>query len=323
MPIGNRENNPGNVSLPIKGWTGGGTIIGAPGQPGYASFPDFSTGVAAWSQRLDTYAQRPGGNTIRGLNDTIGYATDPNWKNNVAAGSGLGLDTPLDSSNRGALMVGIAKAEGNWGSMSTDQRELLTNAGSTGYRPPYDNFSPSGMDLGSQTAPGSFSDRLPWHPGYDSPSTNVSGDVKAGAFGDFGSSSIGNSTGEDGTQTAPSFSTDPKTGMSADEYIDGQNVSTPEAGSQGTPSDVPTAIVTASNQEAKTTASAAKTTAEATLNATKQQTASDAKLQGEQQGFVANWAVRIFLFVVGAIFLAGGLFLFGGQTIFQSKTVGA
>jgi hypothetical protein len=216
-------------------------------------------------------------------------------------------------------MTGIAKAEGNYGGLTADERSILAAGGQTGYTPAYDNFSPSGYDYSGDVAPGSFNDKFYTMPEYKEGNFNVSGDVKNGSFGDFGSTSIGNTANEDGTESAPSFSSDPKQGMSAEDYISGDKVSNPDAGSQGTPSDVPTAIVTASNQEAKTTASAAKTTAEATLNATKQQTASDAKLQGEQQGFVANWAVRIFLFIVGAIFIAGGLFLFGGQTIFQAK----
>ena len=47
-------NNPGNVSLPIKGYHGPGTIIGAPGQKDYASFPDLASGFAAFDQQVTT-----------------------------------------------------------------------------------------------------------------------------------------------------------------------------------------------------------------------------------------------------------------------------
>jgi len=334
MALGNRANNPGNVSLPIKGWTGGGAIIGAPGQPGYAQFPDFATGVSAWSVRLDTYAQRPGGDTIRGLNDTIGYATDPNWKNNVSAGSGLGLDTPLDTSNRGALMIGIAKAEGNYGGLTLEERSILANSGQSSYYPEYNNFSPSGYDYSGDQAPGSFSDTMPTNVPYENFSRQDNSlTQQEGSFTTFGGVNghfqpgsdlmTGNpwSTDKNQTDAAPTDATDkPSSTIEDASYIKGDSVTDPKAASQGQGTDVPTAIVTAANQEAKTTAAAAKTTAEATLNATKTQTASDAKLQGEQQGWAANWAVRIFLFIVGAIFLGGALFLFGGQAMFSKST---
>lgn len=330
MALGNRANNPGNVSLPIKGWTGGGTIIGAPGQAGYAQFPDFNTGVAAWSVRLDTYATRPGGTTIRGLNDTIGYATDPNWKNNVAAGSGLGLDTPLDSSNRGALMVGIAKAEGNYGNMNADERSILANGGQSSYSPAYDNFSPSGYDYAGDAAPGSFSDTMPYNPAYenfssqDNSLTQQEGSftTHGGINGHFQPGSELMTGSQWSTDAAPGQTDVAPTSTTTDDiaYIKGDTVSDPKAASQGQNKDVPTAIVTAANQEAKTAAAAAKTTAEAALKAAQTTTQSDAKLQGESQSWASNWAVRIFLFIIGAIFVGGALFLFGGQAMFSKST---
>lgn len=103
------------------------------------------------------------------------------------------------------------------------------------------------------------------------------------------------------------------------ETLDGDSVSTPQAGGMGVPTDVPIAIVTAANQEAKTIAASAKTTAEAALKAAQTTTQSDAKLQGESQSWLSNWIARIFLFVVGATLIAGALFLLGGQTILQNK----
>ena len=106
-----RYNNPGNVSLPIQGWKGGGTIVGLSGQSGYASFPDMQTGYAALQQRVSTYIGR-GLTTIDKLNSV--YATDSNWKNGVAAASGIGKNEPLDPTNQAqmsALLNGIIKQE--------------------------------------------------------------------------------------------------------------------------------------------------------------------------------------------------------------------
>lgn len=167
--------------------------------------------------------------------------------------------------------------------------------GSGKYTPEYQMFSPSGYRYADDQAP-----------------TNYKPD-------DFGPNAIGSgppqSTGSLEADTAIATGDQPASGNDA---LTGDSVTAPKAGQQGKPVDVPTAIVTAADQEAKTAAASAKTTAEATLKATKDQTASDAKLQTEQQGFVANWAVRIFLFIVGAIFIAGGLFLFGGQKILSA-----
>lgn len=106
-----RYNNPGNVSLPISGWSGGGTIVGAPGQVGYASFPTMAIGFQAFIWRLRTYIEA-GRNSIR----TIGaiYATDPNWPAAVAGLSGIGIDQKLDPANAAqmqALATGIIKQE--------------------------------------------------------------------------------------------------------------------------------------------------------------------------------------------------------------------
>lgn len=110
-----RHNNPGNVSLPIKGWKGGGFIVGAPGQSGYASFPNVQTGLAAFNARVTSYIGR-GYNTIGSLNSI--YAQDGNWKNNVSRLSGIGINTPLDASNPAQmtqLQDGILKAESGKG----------------------------------------------------------------------------------------------------------------------------------------------------------------------------------------------------------------
>lgn len=91
-----RHNNPGNVSLPITGWTGLGRIVGLPDQPGYAEFATMSDGYAAFLLRLSLFI-RDGKNTIR----TIGalYAADPHWPAAVSALSGINLDAVLTESD--------------------------------------------------------------------------------------------------------------------------------------------------------------------------------------------------------------------------------
>jgi hypothetical protein len=105
-----RFNNPGNVSLPIQGWSGGGSVVGAPGQPGYAAFPSMGVGYQAFEQRLLNYIDVKGYDTIAKLP----YATDPNWKAAVSDISGIGLNTPLDTNNSNqmqALEKGILSQE--------------------------------------------------------------------------------------------------------------------------------------------------------------------------------------------------------------------
>ena len=103
MPIGITYNNPFDVSIPIAGiGMGGGTIVGASGQSGFAAFPDMQTGYAAGVQRLNTYitGNYSGGtplNTISALNTS--YATDPNWANGVSQYSGIPVNQTLDPNN--------------------------------------------------------------------------------------------------------------------------------------------------------------------------------------------------------------------------------
>lgn len=180
------------------------------------------------------------------------------------------------------------------------------------YTPPYENFSPSGYDYAGDAAPGSFSDKMPTNVGYEQFSgANVSSDVANGKFG--------LDTGENWKAGDTETASQSASAIDNASYITGDQVSDPKAAAQGQGISIPQAIVTAANQEAQTAASAAKTTAEAALKAAQTTTASDAKLQGESQSWASNWAVRIFLFIIGAIFVGGALFLLGGQTIFQNK----
>lgn len=98
---GLRNNNPFDVSLPIAGWNGGGTVVGVQGQPGFGQFPDMATGYQAGVQRLTSYltGQNSHGakRTIKELNSV--YATDPNWANGVATHSGLDPNAVIDPNN--------------------------------------------------------------------------------------------------------------------------------------------------------------------------------------------------------------------------------
>jgi len=119
-----RYNNPGNVSLPINGWSGGGTIVGISGQPGYASFPDMQTGFAAFQQRLSSYIDGRGLNTISSLNSV--YAQDPSWGSAVSRFSGIGINEPLDTSNASqmaSLQSGVIRQETG---MAPDQLGINT-----------------------------------------------------------------------------------------------------------------------------------------------------------------------------------------------------
>jgi hypothetical protein len=107
-----RFNNPGNISLPMKDWTGGGSIVGLKGQPGYAAFPDMATGMAAFTHRVGNYINDRGLNTIAALNSV--YAQDSKWGAGVSRASGIDLHTPIDTSNAAqmsALHKGILTQE--------------------------------------------------------------------------------------------------------------------------------------------------------------------------------------------------------------------
>jgi hypothetical protein len=110
MIAAQRYNNPGNISLPITGWTGG-HIVGLPDQPGYAAFPSMDIGYQAFKYRLGLFISG-GRNTIRLIGAR--YAADPHWPVAVAALAGLGIDAPLDlndAAQMDKLAVAIIKQE--------------------------------------------------------------------------------------------------------------------------------------------------------------------------------------------------------------------
>lgn len=146
-----RYNNPGNVSLPIKGWTGGGTVVGIKGQSGYASFPDANTGYAAFSHRVDDYITNKGLTTIRLMNTR--YAEDPNWGAGVSRNSGIGIDTPLNVSDQNqmeALRGGILRQE-----TGMTARQLgVTNTAPTGGEPLFLDEQGRGVDANGNVVSG-------------------------------------------------------------------------------------------------------------------------------------------------------------------------
>lgn len=89
-----RFNNPGDVSLPIRGWTGPGEIVGLRGQPGYAKFPTMQIGFEAFQQRIRSYIDE-GRNTIRRIGAV--YATDPDWPRDVSRLSHIPIGAFLDA----------------------------------------------------------------------------------------------------------------------------------------------------------------------------------------------------------------------------------
>jgi hypothetical protein len=106
-----RHNNPGDVSLPIKGWTGPGKIVGVEGQPGYAEFPTMEIGFQAFQQRIRSYIEE--GRTTIALIGKV-YATDPHWPAAVAKISGIPLSAhlnPADAEQMSALAAAIIRQE--------------------------------------------------------------------------------------------------------------------------------------------------------------------------------------------------------------------
>ena len=116
MPIAAiRFCNPGNVSLPIKGWTGPGRVVGIHGQRGYAQFPTPDIGFAAMRQQVCNRIVQ-GYDTINKLGGSGIYENPPtqSWIDNVSKYSGIGGGDWLDYKNEaqiGALLRGICKQE--------------------------------------------------------------------------------------------------------------------------------------------------------------------------------------------------------------------
>lgn len=327
--IASRESGWRNIKQNIVPSGGGfnpstGTITGPSSAGGYFQMIDPTWRSAAKSAGIDT-SQYPTAMSAP-------YDVQRQAANSLFKSDGFSPWAPYNAGIRSDIAA--AGGAGAFGSDDVVPSNAPEHLRGSNYTPGYDNFSPSGYDYSGDQAPGSFSDTLPTNVPYENFSRQDNSlTQQEGSFTTFGGVNghfqpgsdlmTGNpwSTDKNQTDAAPVDTADtPSSTIENASYIKGDSVTDPKAASQGQGTDVPTAIVTAANQEAKTTAAAAKTTAEATLNATKTQTASDAKLQGEQQGWAANWAVRIFLFIVGAIFLGGALFLFGGQAMFSKST---
>src|SRR5271166_4431379 len=110
-----RYNNPGNVSLPIKGWSGAGFIVGISGQPGYAQFPTPDVGFSALRLQL-TNRINQGLNSISRIGLSGLYENPPtqSWVDNVARYSGLSADETIDPSDNATMLklqTGICRQE--------------------------------------------------------------------------------------------------------------------------------------------------------------------------------------------------------------------
>jgi hypothetical protein len=113
MTLAKKYNNPGDLSLPIKGYHGPGVCVSVHNdQHGtYGHFPTVADGVAALKCRLSSYIAR-GYHTIHKMNDV--YAGDKHWAVNVAHLSGIGINDRLDPANVSQmrdLTYGIVQAE--------------------------------------------------------------------------------------------------------------------------------------------------------------------------------------------------------------------
>lgn len=106
-----RYNNPGDVSLPILGWSGPGKIVGIKGQRGYAEFPSMQVGFEAFQQRIRAYIAE-GRTTLQKIGEV--YATDPSWTRSVAEISKISLDlilNPKSATQMTALAAAIIRQE--------------------------------------------------------------------------------------------------------------------------------------------------------------------------------------------------------------------
>ena len=115
VPIGLRHNNPFDISVtPGQASKLGARIVGAPGQPGFASFGTMQEGLRHGMDRLSRFVSS-GRDTIAKMNaGPGGYATDQNWKYGVARASGIPVDAKLnpdDPAQMSALAHGVLTQE--------------------------------------------------------------------------------------------------------------------------------------------------------------------------------------------------------------------
>ena len=118
-PIGIRSNNPFDISLtPAQANKFGASIIGAPGQSGFAKFSSMEEGYKQGTARIGRFISG-GQNTISSMGRS--YAEDASWPAAVSKFSGIGLNEPLDPTNqeqmqklyRGILMKEIGGVVGS------------------------------------------------------------------------------------------------------------------------------------------------------------------------------------------------------------------
>jgi hypothetical protein len=345
-----RFNNPGNVSLPIKGYSGPGTVVGISGQPGYASFPTMADGLAAQSARLTSYVD---GSTRYGARTTIAslnsvYAEDPNWKNNVSKFSGIGVNDQIDPNNQAqmsALQGGIIRQE-------TGKDPSVF--GFNGTSAPMNSNNPtsatgvSGLS-GSDYAAGNGNYYYNPSTGAVTPTTDANPPGTSEGFGIIDSEKgilYGAGTGPasgGGVVGGSGFSTlDPSGGIGAGSTsfsglgapnvnpngysLDGATlapgvnagtVASASGSSAGGSMTVPQAIDTQTRGAASDTSSINKQTAQNTDSLNKTSTANTKAATDKAQalytaatGSLSDYFVRVVFVVVGLIALAAGLMLF-------------
>ena len=346
MTLGTTHNNPFNVSLPFPGSSAfGGSIVGAPGQSGYGSFPDLQTGFNAGVTRLNQYISN--GYNGSGPLNTIGslgpvYAADPNWAASVSRISGIPLNETLDPNNAAqmsALQQGIITQEQGAGPATSIFNQIggaspadpSSLTGSDGPFDPSTGFFDYGSNVGSG-APGTFAGTLP--AGISSQgsgnfldfgaSTQPAGGIASGDGGDSVSVASGNQApfSSDITNfSVAGVNAPPASGVST--AAAPQGTAPTAQGGTGSNAGAPLDITNAQqigDQAAGTIASGA-TTAANTLS--KSVTGAGQAVQSAEGNFAAagtSWLGSIFsagtsLFVRGG-FVALGLVLILGAFVF-------
>lgn len=109
LPLGIRNNNPGNIKTSLVPWKG------QNGQnAGFATFIDPQHGIRAAFKNLRTYQEAHGLHTISAIEKRWTATDQGAWARNVASYSGLGVNAtlaPRDYATQRALVRGIIAAE--------------------------------------------------------------------------------------------------------------------------------------------------------------------------------------------------------------------
>lgn len=349
MPsLGYRTFNPGNVSLPIPGWSGGGFVDAGGNQAGHGTFSSFDQGIAALNQRLQVFQDR-GFMSIQdiGLSGKYEVPATASWGQDVSNFSGLSLTAPLnlnDPVQQALVDFGISAHESQLstanialgyspGQSAADTRSDISQDYAPGGNPPADisgttsdipTPSPRPSDIGS----GSLNSITTMTP--DQAAANDPGSTAAATPGDTtGPYSPQATGGLPGPFGAILGGGTPNVAAAQTGFTPGQvqaQAKTP-ASTEGQ-----IAQAKATEDEAKSVAKAADTEAKATNALAKQQAqtgqqasdtaAQDTKTSTGSNADIANTALgtfrditqRSFIAIFGFILLAGGVYYFSRQS---------